>query len=96
MANFQDQHKRDLFQTHEAKILHYKVLSQDLSLPQKVRLLSSLKLSTLKSKAKTKIQARCIRTGRSHSVYKVMGLSRIALRELGHQGLLLGVSKASW
>lgn len=39
---------------------------------------------------------RCQLTGRSRGVYKKFNLSRIKFRELAHQGLLPGVSKASW
>ena len=39
---------------------------------------------------------RCIITGRSHGVHRLFKLSRIKLRELGSNGLLLGLTKSSW
>lgn len=39
---------------------------------------------------------RCQLTGRARGVYRKFNLSRIKFRELAHQGLLPGVSKASW
>ena len=96
MTSHRDQKKRRLFYRNELKRLQYKVLSQDLSFPKKVRFLSQLKLTAGPAQVQARLQARCVLSGRSHSVYQTFGLSRIALRELGHQGLLLGVSKASW
>ena len=39
---------------------------------------------------------RCNLTGRSRGVYRRFGLSRISLREMVNNGLIPGVSKASW
>ena len=36
------------------------------------------------------------RCGRPRSVYRKFKLCRICLRELAHQGMLPGVTKASW
>jgi small subunit ribosomal protein S14 len=40
--------------------------------------------------------SRCQITGRSRSVYRKFGVSRIVLRELALQGLVPGMRKASW
>ena len=40
--------------------------------------------------------SRCQRCGRPRSVYRKFKLCRICLRELAHQGMLPGVTKASW
>lgn len=42
------------------------------------------------------LKRRCQLTGRTRGVYRKFNLSRIKFRELAHQGLLPGVSKASW
>jgi small subunit ribosomal protein S14 len=39
---------------------------------------------------------RCWLTGRPHGYIRDFGLSRIAFREMAHQGLLPGVVKSSW
>ena len=44
----------------------------------------------------TRIQNRCILSGRSRGVYRFCKLSRIRIRELAGKGLLVGVTKASW
>jgi len=43
-----------------------------------------------------RIRNRCKLTGRTRSVYRKFGLSRIKLRELSMAGLLPGVVKSSW
>ena len=40
--------------------------------------------------------SRCQRCGRPRSVYRKFKLCRICLRELAHQRMLPGVTKASW
>jgi small subunit ribosomal protein S14 len=44
----------------------------------------------------TRLNRRCVLTGRSRSYYKKFGVSRIALRELSLRGQLPGVRKSSW
>ncbi len=43
-----------------------------------------------------RVMNRCRVTGRCRSVYRKFGLSRIALREMASQGLIPGLTKASW
>ena len=44
----------------------------------------------------TRIRNRCELTGRPRGVYRKFRLSRIALRELGSQGMIPGLVKSSW
>lgn len=44
----------------------------------------------------TRLNRRCKITGRSRGYYRKFGISRIALRELGHKGYLPGLRKSSW
>jgi small subunit ribosomal protein S14 len=44
----------------------------------------------------TRIRNRCEMTGRPRAFYRKLGLSRIALRELGSKGLIPGLVKSSW
>lgn len=46
--------------------------------------------------SRTRTRNRCILTGRSRGYYRDFRLSRIKFRELAHQGLIPGVTKASW
>jgi small subunit ribosomal protein S14 len=44
----------------------------------------------------TRLNRRCKITGRSRGYYRKFGISRIALRDLGHKGYLPGLRKSSW
>ena len=44
----------------------------------------------------TRLNRRCLVSGRSHAYYKKFAISRIALRELALRGQLPGVRKSSW
>ncbi len=44
----------------------------------------------------TRLNNRCVVSGRSKAYYKKFGISRIALRELALRGQLPGVRKSSW
>jgi len=46
--------------------------------------------------SRIRVRNRCELTGRPRAFYRDFKLSRIALRELAHQGLIPGVTKASW
>ena len=56
-----------------------------------------LKLEKLpKNSNPNRIRNRCNLTGRQRAYYRRFGLSRISLREMSSQGLIPGVTKASW
>jgi small subunit ribosomal protein S14 len=56
-----------------------------------------LKLAELPRNANpTRIRNRCEITGRPRAYYRKLGMSRIALRELGSKGLIPGLVKSSW
>ena len=56
-----------------------------------------LKLAELpRNSSATRIRNRCEVTGRPRAFYRKMGVSRIALRELGNRGLIPGLVKSSW
>ena len=64
-------------------------------LEQKVQL--SRKLQQLpRNSSPTRLHNRCFITGRPKGFFRDFGLSRHCLREMVHQGLLPGVTKASW
>jgi small subunit ribosomal protein S14 len=48
------------------------------------------------SKFKTREYTRCHRCGRSRSVFRRLGVCRICLRELAHNGYIPGMTKSSW
>lgn len=43
-----------------------------------------------------RLTRRCEMTGRPRGVYRKFKLSRIAFRELAHQGQIPGIKKSSW
>lgn len=99
MANrsTRDLKKRLLVQKFEMKRAHYKAICHDRSLPNQIRYDFALKLSKLpRNSSKTRLKNRCVFTGRSHSVYRKFGISRLVFRELALKGALTGVHKASW
>ncbi len=49
-----------------------------------------------RNSSQTRLRRICQLTGRSRSVYRKFGISRIMLRELAHQGKIPGMKKASW
>ena len=66
-------------------------------LPLEERFKAQQKLSNMpRNSAKNRTMNRCQITGRPHSVYRKLKISRIALRQLGLQGKIPGMIKSSW
>ena len=66
-------------------------------LPLDERFSAQLKLSKLpRNSAKIRIRNRCEISGRPHGVYRKLKISRIALRDLTHEGKIPGMVKSSW
>ena len=49
-----------------------------------------------RNSAPTRIRNRCEMTGRPRAFYRKLGVSRVALRDLGSKGLIPGLVKSSW
>ncbi len=74
-----------------------KAIARNTELPVEERFAAQIKLSELpRNSAPTRVRNRCQITGRPRGYYRKMKMSRIALRELGSQGLLPGLLKSSW
>ncbi len=74
-----------------------KAIANNADLPPEERFAARLKLAELPRNANpTRIMNRCDVTGRPHAYHRKMRMSRIALRELGSQGLVPGLVKSSW
>lgn len=52
--------------------------------------------SLSKDGSPVRVTRRCQKTGRSRGVYRKFQLNRITFREMALQGMLPGVTKASW
>jgi small subunit ribosomal protein S14 len=77
------------------KALKAIVMKQDLPIEERFR--AQLKLAAMpRNSSKTRIRNRCEMTGRPRAYYRKLGMSRIALRELGNLGLVPGLVKSSW
>lgn len=74
-----------------------KAIARNTELPVEERFAAQIKLSELpRNSAPTRVRNRCQVTGRPRGYYRKFKMSRIALRELGSQGLLPGLVKSSW
>lgn len=74
-----------------------KKIANDRSLPMEERFAARLKLASLpRNGSATRIRNRCEVTGRPRGFYRKLRISRIALRELGNEGLIPGLVKSSW
>ncbi len=74
-----------------------KAVANDKTIAVEERFKAALKLAELPRNANpTRIRNRCEITGRPRAVYRKLGMSRIAIRELGSSGLIPGLVKSSW
>lgn len=92
-----DDLKRQLVFKNELKRLQYKYIINNHTIDKFTRLQNIYKLNKLnRNTCKVRVKNRCVLTGRSRAVYKLFRLSRIKFRELANEGLIPGVTKASW
>jgi small subunit ribosomal protein S14 len=74
-----------------------KQLANDQSLTLEERFQARLKLAELpRNSSAVRVRNRCEISGRPRGYYRKLGMSRIALRELGSAGLIPGMVKSSW
>jgi small subunit ribosomal protein S14 len=74
-----------------------KAIANDRSVPTEERFAARLKLAQLpRNGSPTRVRNRCEVTGRPRGYYRKLKMSRIALRELGNQGMIPGLVKSSW
>ena len=89
--------RRKLVARSAAKRAALKAIIMDQSKPIEERFRAQLQLSAMpRNGAKIRIRNRCEVTGRPRAVYRKLGMSRIALRELGNSGVIPGLVKSSW
>ncbi len=81
----------------KAKRAALKATVMDRTLPVEDRFNATLKLAELpRNGAAVRWRLRCELTGRSRGNYRKFKLCRIKLRELGNEGQIPGMVKASW
>jgi small subunit ribosomal protein S14 len=90
-------HRRKLVAQFAAKRKRLKEIANDLTKPTEERFAARLKLAELpRNSAPSRVRNRCELTGRARAYYRKLRLSRNMLRELASQGLIPGMTKASW
>jgi small subunit ribosomal protein S14 len=86
-----------LAKQYAGKRLRLKAVANDEAKSVEERFEARLKLAALpRNSNPTRIRNRCEVTGRPRAFYRKLKMSRIALRELGSQGLVPGLVKSSW
>jgi small subunit ribosomal protein S14 len=89
--------RRRLVKKFAAKRLELLTAANDMSKEMEERFEARLKLAELpRNSSPTRVRNRCEITGRPRAYYRKLGMSRIALRELGSKGLIPGLVKSSW
>ena len=89
--------RREMVAKFASKRKELLAVANDQSRQMEERFEARLKLAELPRNANpTRVRNRCEITGRPRAVYRKLGMSRIALRELGSQGLIPGLVKSSW
>ncbi len=89
--------RQKLVAKYATKRAALKEIVRDESKPMEERFKATLKLAKLpRDSSATRLHNRCQLTGRPHAYYRKLKVSRIALRELGSNGLIPGMVKSSW
>lgn len=89
--------RQALVDRYREKRAELKTTIRDESKSIEERELAARKLRSLpRDSSATRVRNRCALTGRSRAYYRKFGLCRHMLRELGLQGLIPGLKKASW
>ena len=89
--------RRELVARDAKKRAALKAIVKNQNTPIEERFRATLKLAEMpRNGSKTRIRNRCEVSGRPRAYYRKLGMSRIALRELGALGLIPGLVKSSW
>ena len=92
-----DKRRRKKVANDAAKRAAIKAQMKDESLSFEERFKLHLKLAEMpRDGSKTRVRNRCNVSGRPRGYYRKLGMSRIALRELGNYGQVPGMVKSSW
>ena len=92
-----DRRRRILANLYEPRRRVLRALREAQELPARLRGQAYRALLRLpRDSSPTRIRNRCEVTGRPRAFYRKLKMSRIALRELGNNGLIPGLVKSSW
>lgn len=86
-----------LVKKYASKRAELKAIITDMSASEQERMEAKIKLNKLpRDSSSSRLQNRCVLTGRPHGFYRKFGLSRNKLREAAMRGDVPGLVKASW
>jgi small subunit ribosomal protein S14 len=89
--------RRKLAKQFAGKRAELKRRAKDKSLSQEDQFAARLKLAELpRNSSAVRVRNRCEVSGRPRGVYRKLKVSRIALRDLGNNGMIPGLVKSSW
>lgn len=89
--------RKRMAKKYEGRRARLKAILRDESKPAEERFEAALMLAEIpRNASKTRIRNRCQVTGRPRGYYRKLKMSRVALRELGSEGLVPGLVKSSW
>jgi small subunit ribosomal protein S14 len=92
-----NERRRKMVKQYAARRQALKQTANDQNVSIEERFQAQIKLAALpRNSAAVRIRNRCEVTGRPRGTYRKFKMSRIALRELGSQGLIPGLVKSSW
>lgn len=92
-----NERKRKLAKRYAKKRAELKAIARNADLPMEDRFAAQLKLAELpRNSTPVRVRNRCNVTGRPRAYYRKLGVSRVAVRELGSKGLIPGLVKSSW
>lgn len=89
--------RKKLVERYAAKRAELKAQAMDENLSLEERFKARLKLAELpRNSAPNRVRNRCEVSGRPRGYYRKLKMSRIALRDLGSNGMIPGLVKSSW
>lgn len=89
--------RAELVQRHGERRRQLRQRSTNMSLTEEERQQARASLNKMpRDTAPTRLRNRCALTGRSRGYLRKFGISRLCFRQMANQGLIPGVTKASW
>lgn len=93
---FYDRLVRNTFKIKEFDIVFLKLVLNNKRVPLLFKNMLKADFVLKKYPHLSRVRNICSLTGRPRSVYRKFKLSRVVMRELGSQGVFLGLQKSSW
>lgn len=92
-----NKNRKKLVSRYAARRAALKAIINNRETSMEDRFQAQLRLASLpRNSAQVRVRNRCCVSGRPRGYYRKLGISRIALRELGGLGLVPGLVKSSW